>query len=155
MSEVDSTRISAKKHGKSRTPEYKSYISAKARCNNPNDKRYHDYGGRGIEFRFETFEEFLAEVGYRWFHDDSLDRIDPDGHYEKGNVRWALRHVQDRNRRDNRYLPNGLVMTDTSRKLGLCDSTIRTRIDRLGWCEECAMTLPKKLGGHGGCPHRA
>jgi hypothetical protein len=29
----------------------------------------------------------------------TLDRIDPDGNYEPGNVRWATWHVQRINRR--------------------------------------------------------
>jgi hypothetical protein len=72
----------------SESPTHRSYRAAKARCTNPNNNRYYRYGGRGIKFRFKSFTEFLAELGIRP-EGMSLDRINPDGHYEPGNVRWA------------------------------------------------------------------
>ena len=47
------------------TPEYTSFKEAKRRCQNPKAVSFAYYGGRGIEFRFASFEEFLAEVGLR------------------------------------------------------------------------------------------
>jgi hypothetical protein len=83
--------------------EYNSYHAAKKRCNpkHAHIKNYKDWSGRGIEFRFKSFEEFLAEVGPRPEPkvDYSLDRIDNDGHYEKGNICWATKSQQARNRR--------------------------------------------------------
>jgi hypothetical protein len=88
-------------HGGYHSPEYTSYHAAKKRCTNLNAKQYADYGGRGIEFRFQSFEEFFAEIGPRpepkFAY--SLERINNDGHYEKGNVRWATKTQQARNRR--------------------------------------------------------
>ena len=81
-----------------KSPEYRAYISAKGRCNNSQDQKYYRYGGRGIEFRFVSFPEFLACVGKRPSPEVSLDRINNNGHYEKGNVRWATRRQQMRNR---------------------------------------------------------
>lgn len=49
----------------SHTPEYQAYRHAIDRCNNERSTKYPDYGGRGIEFRFTSFEEFLAELGPR------------------------------------------------------------------------------------------
>jgi len=83
--------------------EYNSYHAAKKRCNpkHANIKNYKDWSGRGIEFRFKSFEEFLVEVGPRPEpkRDYSLDRIDNNGHYEKGNVCWATKEKQAPNRR--------------------------------------------------------
>ena len=87
------------KHGMSGTPEYCAFIDAKKRCNNSNNKNYHYYGGRGIEFRFASFQEFIAEIGARPSKDYSLDRINNDGHYEVGNVKWSMQSGQLRNRR--------------------------------------------------------
>jgi len=70
------------------TIEYKTFTWAKARCNNPNVDRYCNYGGRGIKFLFTSFKEFYAELGKRP-EGMSLDRIDVNGNYEAGNVRWA------------------------------------------------------------------
>jgi hypothetical protein len=85
-------------HGLSGTPEYKAFACAKIRCTHPNAKRYKDYGGRGIEFRFSSFEEFLTMLGPRP-EGMTLDRINNDGHYEPGNVRWATWSEQNKNRR--------------------------------------------------------
>lgn len=85
-------------HGMYGTPEYSSYKNAKKRCNNSNAPRYDRYGGRGIKFLFNSFEEFYKELGPRPLH-TSLDRIDNDGHYEKGNVRWSTPIEQVHNRR--------------------------------------------------------
>lgn len=81
-----------------RTSEYVAYDNAKRRCTKPSHPRYVDWGGRGIEFRFNSFEEFFTELGPRPVG-LTLDRRDNDGHYEKGNVRWATRGEQQRNKR--------------------------------------------------------
>jgi hypothetical protein len=85
-----------------RAPEYRSYCGAKVRCRNKNSKDYPNYGGRGIQFKFESFEEFLQEIGPRPSAKHSVDRIDNDGHYEPGNVRWATTRIQANNRRNSR-----------------------------------------------------
>ena len=87
------------KHGMNCTPEHFAHGNAKARCTNPNNKMWKDYGGRGIEFRFKSFVEFFAELGMRPSTKHTIDRIDNDGHYEKGNVRWASRTEQNRHKR--------------------------------------------------------
>jgi hypothetical protein len=94
------------RHGHSRggrkSPEFHAYTHAKQRCTNPNTKGFEHWGGRGIEFRYSSFEEFLADVGLRPSPKLSLDRIDNDGHYEPGNCRWATRSVQNANQRPRR-----------------------------------------------------
>lgn len=94
-----------RKHGESpstkkpASPEYRSYQCAKRRCDNPSRHNYHRYGGRGIEFRFESYEQFLNEVGRKPSPRHTLDRIDTNGHYEPGNVRWATPSEQARERK--------------------------------------------------------
>jgi hypothetical protein len=68
---------------------YASWRNLKNRVNNPNHNSYSRYGGRGIRYHpdFETYPGFLAYMGPRP-EGTSIDRIDPDGHYEPGNVRW-------------------------------------------------------------------
>lgn len=80
-------------------PEYSAYKNAKARCNNPKHDKYPYYGGRGIQFRFSSFEEWFSELGPRPSLDHQQDRINTDGHYEKGNMKWSTRSEQMTNRR--------------------------------------------------------
>lgn len=89
-------------HGMYGTPEYAAYSSAKWRCTNPQNHAWKDYGGRGIQFLFDNFEHFLAEVGPRP-KGRTLDRIDNDGHYAPGNVRWATRSQQQMNQRRQKH----------------------------------------------------
>jgi hypothetical protein len=80
------------------TVEYFAYINAKRRCNSPKAQAYGRYGARGIKFNFTSFEEFFFEVGPRPSINHSLDRINNDGHYEKGNVKWSTYKEQANNR---------------------------------------------------------
>lgn len=83
-------------HGMSGTPEYKAFKGARDRCNSPRHVKWH---GRGIRFRFRSFEEFYAELGPRPSRSHSVDRIDNDGDYAPGNVRWATPKEQAANTR--------------------------------------------------------
>jgi len=79
-------------------PERLAFLDAQRRCTNPKVKAWKYYGGRGIEFRFTSFDQFFAELGPRP-EGMSLDRKDNDGHYEPGNVRWATPSEQNSNKR--------------------------------------------------------
>ena len=89
-------------HGATFTPEWRAYHHAKNRCRNPKNQNFVDYGGRGIEFRFVSVEHFLRVLGPRPSSEHSLDRIDVNGHYEPGNVRWSTPTEQANNRRPRR-----------------------------------------------------
>jgi len=77
------------------------YIGAKARCERHTTPKFKDYGGRGIQFLFTSFEEFYKELGNRP-KGKSLERINNDGNYEPGNVCWATPREQAANRRTKR-----------------------------------------------------
>ena len=76
--------------------EYAAFHAAKARCAGAKHKTDYRYVGR-IEFRFSNFQEFFDELGPRP-DGHELDRKDNEGHYEPGNVRWATRKTNIRNR---------------------------------------------------------
>src|SRR5690349_9042316 len=82
------------------------------RCTNPSDPSYSNYGGRGIRVcdRWrESYEAFHGDVGYPPTSEHSIDRVDNDGDYEPGNVRWATRTTQQINRRRFRNNKSGHV----------------------------------------------
>lgn len=86
------------------SPAYKSWTGMIQRCHNEKNPSYQDYGGRGITVHADWrgpggFELFFAHVGPRPAPGLSIDRIDNSRGYEPGNLRWATRSVQMRNRR--------------------------------------------------------
>ncbi len=104
-----------KTHGLSSSPEYWAWASMKARCLNVKSPQFADYGGRGISVSPEwvaSFESFIAHIGRRPSPQHSIDRIENDGNYEPGNVRWATSATQNRNRRNNHWVTfNGKTLT--------------------------------------------
>ncbi|TWA32951.1 hypothetical protein FB007_10931 [Sinorhizobium medicae] len=97
------------KHGhtadRKMTPEYRTWANMIARCTNPRASHFDRYGGRGIKVceRWNSFENFLADMGSRPSLRHSLDRWpDVHGNYESGNCRWATHREQCRNRSSNR-----------------------------------------------------
>ena len=83
-------------------PLYRAWKGMRERCNYKKHKDYKSYGGRGIkvcERWNNSFENFLEDVGKKPEKSYSLDRIDFNGNYEPGNVRWADKKTQANNRR--------------------------------------------------------
>ncbi len=138
------------KHGGRYSPEYESWCKIKGRCLNNRDAAWSDYGGRGITIAKEwvnSFESFLSSVGKRPSPQHSIDRINNNGNYEPGNVRWSTKSEQARNRRSNNVIAfNGIMMTlvGWSEKTGLSRVCISKRL-KLGWSIERTLTTPTRI----------
>lgn len=93
------------KHGhcpaNSTTKEYRAWLNIKQRCTNPNSSHFDLYGGRGISMCqqwADSFECFLSHVGLSPSPKHSIDRIESNGNYEPGNVKWSTDKEQAMNR---------------------------------------------------------
>jgi hypothetical protein len=84
-----------------RTPEYKAWANMRQRCNNPRVPQYAYYGARGIKIdpAWDTYEQFLKDMGRRPTEYHTLERIDNNLGYSKGNCIWATKSQQQRNTR--------------------------------------------------------
>lgn len=120
------------------TPEYRAWKAMKGRCLDPNNISYKNYGGRGVTVCDEwlhDYPSFLKEIGKRPSKNHSVDRINNNGNYEPGNVRWATRKEQRRN--SDRVHPvtiNGItrLICDWAAVSGVPEESISARI-RHGW----------------------
>ena len=92
-------------HGMKGTSIYTTWINMKDRCFNQNHRAYRHYGGRGItvckEWKdsFQEFFNYVSKLSHFGEKEYSLDRINNNGNYEPGNVRWATSKEQSNNRR--------------------------------------------------------
>ena len=80
------------------------FYGMKRRCENPDATGYHNYGGRGIKCKFKTAKEFVSYVMDELKVDPrglQIDRIDNDGNYEPGNIRFVTAKVNSNNKRRN------------------------------------------------------
>lgn len=127
-------------------PEYTIWRAMKSRCQNPKTAHYEQYGGRGIRvcMPWNSFEQFLKDMGPRPSPQHTIDRINNNRGYNKKNCRWATMKEQQNNRRNNvRVEIEGEVKTLSQwcEIYGIHISTVHKRTER-GWTVVEALQKP-------------
>lgn len=134
------------KNGKE-TVEYRSWKHMKHRCTNSNDKRWEDYGGRKIKVCkrwLNSFSNFLTDMG-ECPRGRSLDRKNNNKNYCKSNCRWAKPEQQQRNKRNNRYVPykgESWLFIELCEKFHMPYNIVYLRYYQYGWTLEESLTIP-------------
>jgi len=125
------------KHGHARratqSPEYKSWCSMLARCNNRNNPKFSTYGGRGIKVSpgwVDSFAIFLSDMGLKPTTKHSLGRIDNNRGYEPDNCRWETPQQQATNKTNTIRIPfrdSVLCLKEVAEITGINYYTLWTR----------------------------
>lgn len=131
--------------------EWNSFRGAKYRCTSPNASDYKYYGGRGIRFCFDSFQEFLLTLGRKPSREWTLERKDVNADYTPDNVKWATRKEQMNNTRMNHFISafgKTLSITEWSRQTGIKRRNLDFRL-KAGWCIDCVFTKEIETCVHG------
>lgn len=116
-----------------------TFKGIRQRCNNINHPSYKDYGGRGIKvyYKWDNYKKFksdvLEEIGPRPAANYQLDRINNNGNYEPGNLRWATATLNGSNKRNNIHLIIGdesKILSEWARLYNLPIGLIRARYNK-------------------------
>jgi hypothetical protein len=145
---AEAVRRSRRTHGRSRSYLYRIWCSAKARCHNPTDAHYKDYGARGItmcDAWRASFAQFLADVGERPSPHLTLGRKDNNGPYNPENCRWESYKQQGQNKRDTilvRYKGKALTLGEWATRLGIAETALYYRLRTSGWSIQRTLETP-------------
>jgi hypothetical protein len=135
-------------HGRSKDSIYRSWSAMMYRCHNKKDKRFYDYGGRGITVCLEwhSFPNFVKDMGEKPFNGAQIERINNNHGYSKQNCKWASRKENQRNMRSSRFLKykgETKLLIEWAEQYNINYSTLRKRIDRNQWSVERAIEKHK------------
>lgn len=126
-------------HKMTNTKIYGVWCGIKRRCFNSNCSQYHNYGGRGITIYpawiddFQSFYDYVSTLEHFNEQGYSIDRINVNGNYEPGNLRWADWKTQCRNTRRNRFVEyDGVkfLITHAAKRIGISAAALRQRIKK-------------------------
>lgn len=134
---MERIKLANTKHGLTKSRIHVIWVGMIQRCQNPNATDYRLYGGRGVLVceRWQTFENFVADMGQPPSKNHTLDRIDGCGNYELSNCRWATSKEQARNKRTTVFIElDGVRLSapEWDERMGLPIGTVRNRFRRHG-----------------------
>lgn len=134
-----------RKHGKSSTSTYHAWSRMMQRCYNRNNKRYADYGGRGITVapEWRTFDGFYRDMG-DCPPGHSIERVRVNEGYSKTNCKWIPMPAQAKNKRNNHWVTIGSethCLTEWCRRLSLNRATVKARLKQ-GWDDQKSLLVP-------------
>ena len=144
------------KHGLSKTRLYRIFHGMKQRCYNPNNPEYKNYGGRGIKIcpewlnDFAEFYKWALSVGWddnKEAKEQTIERNNVNKDYCPENCRFIPISEQPLNKRDSRIITafgETKNLSQWAEETGIPLTTIKARIDRLGWSYEKALSEPVK-----------
>lgn len=132
-----------------RRTTYSIWYSMVKRCTDPNHHGYSEYGGRGIRVHEEwvwsdtllkpqAFTNFVNYIGLRPSQYVTLDRMEVNGHYEPGNVKWATGQEQGRNKRTTIFVedplnpPTLIKAADLADRMKITYQQLRYRLAKQG-----------------------
>lgn len=149
----------ASTHKMSKTRLHKIWSGMKQRCYNQKNKKYKNYGNRGIIVcdewlnSFEMFRDWALSHGYA--DNLTIDRIKTNGNYEPSNCRWADMKTQENNRTNNRVVEyKGKIHTvsEWSEITGIPAKTLYDRLTYKKWTMDDVFTRPIKVNASGLVP---
>ena len=134
------------------SPVYKAWQHMKDRCYNPKDKKYKDYGGRGIQVCGEWLASSSVFINWcmanGWKPGLTLDRINVNGNYDPLNCRWTTMKEQSNNKRNNHVVTvfgETMTLKQASEKHGAVSyRCTHDRINKLGWSVLDALLTPSR-----------
>jgi hypothetical protein len=136
------------KHGHTGSNLYTVWKSMKSRCYNPKNKRYQDWGGRGIVVCDEWKENANAFCAWAmangYAEGFQIDRLDNDGPYSPSNCSWVTRIINSQNKRNSHFVEidgQRLVLSEAARRFSIDISVVRRRL-KLGWPIELTLKTP-------------
>jgi len=133
---------------------YEIWKNMRRRCSDPLNKRWMNYGGKGIKVcpEWNDYLVFRCWAYSNGYNDNlTIDRIDLNKDYCPSNCRWTDSFTQMNNTTRNKYLVyQGEMMTlaNLARKVGLPYKFIQKRL-ALGWTVEDAISKPKRSNSNG------